>query len=143
MKRILLLALIGVSNVQASDEVIFYDKYKIKEVMMDGVSSEEYFDSISCGSYHCYGLKDRELYGIGYNRQYQLGDFGNESQKDWIKITNVVKNVSWVKSRQFGGCLETERGERYHAGKPSFVLDIKKRPIVYKTWVKTEKCFEK
>lgn len=47
------------------------------------------FDKISCGGYHCYGIKDSKLYSVGQGSYGQLGLGTNELHKTWQYIPDM------------------------------------------------------
>lgn len=136
-KIILFLSMMLSGNAIA--EVIFYDSVKIKDLMIEDQPSSEYFEKLACGNYHCYGIKDKNLYAAGFNSQGQLGTEDKKSRKSWELV--IKGNVVDVVPNQFGGCVYLDNGLKYQTGR--IEKSYKKHlPKEIEKWTKTKKCLK-
>lgn len=125
------------SNSIMANEVVFYDYIKIKDLMYKGELSENYFEKIECGSYHCYGIKDKNLFAVGFNSQGQLGTNDTESKKNWVQV--VKGGVINVVPSNFGGCVYLDNGLIYETGQSDVVISGG-FPKKIKKWTQTKEC---
>jgi hypothetical protein len=134
-----LISLVSMNSLASEKEVIFFNEHTIHNVKFKDKEPSNYFDFLTCGNYHCYGIKGETLYSIGFNGQGQLGAFNKESKKEWS--ISMKKNVSWVRANKYGGCLKTKDGKLFETGK--FDLDWTKEGKAIPTkngWTEVDSC---
>lgn len=137
MMKIKIMLMMAMFSTPIFAEVIFYNDITIKDVIIEKERSETYFEEIKCGLYHCYGIKDKNLYAAGFNRYGQLGTKDYESRDKWELV--VKGNVESVSPYRFGGCVYLDNGLKYQTGRIEETFEVIKPKQINK-WTETNKC---
>lgn len=130
----------------AKPGIIYYNEHNVLSVKHENQTTGEFFDSSSCGSYHCYAIKNGEVYSIGRGYEGQLGAFDREEKAGWEKSFPELKSsVEWVKANDHGGCFKTSDEKHYQTGKikdSTWVEGEYLRPVILYKWTEVDGCKE-
>lgn len=75
----------------------------------------EVFSKTSCGESHCYGIKNGDLYVVGYNNLGQLGLGDREDRFEWTKV-DMSEKVIEIDAYSNYGFFITVSGFAYSTG---------------------------